>query len=74
MAVLDDTNLAHRGGLSGLRDAQRAAADYLRGGGAASDDGFGNARALHRDFVRRGASPGGSADLLAAACWLRRVV
>jgi triphosphoribosyl-dephospho-CoA synthase len=74
LAVLDDTNLAHRGGLAGLRDAQRAAADYLRGGGAASDDGFQRARALHRDFVARGASPGGSADLLAAACWLRRVV
>jgi triphosphoribosyl-dephospho-CoA synthase len=74
LSVLDDTNLAHRGGLAGLRDAQRAAADYLRGGGAASDDNFERARALHRDFVARGASPGGSADLLAAACWLRRVL
>jgi triphosphoribosyl-dephospho-CoA synthase len=73
LAVLDDTNLAHRGGLAGLRLAQRLAGDYLRGGGAAAVDGVERARAIHREFVALRLSPGGSADMLAAACWLQRV-
>jgi triphosphoribosyl-dephospho-CoA synthase len=73
LAVLDDTNLAHRGGLGGLRLAQRLAGDYLRGGGAAADDGIERARAIHHEFVAQSLSPGGSADMLAAACWLQRV-
>jgi triphosphoribosyl-dephospho-CoA synthase len=73
IAVLDDTNLAHRGGLAGLRHAQRAARDWLRAGGAARPDGLDHARTLHRDFVARNLSPGGAADLLAAACWMQRV-
>ena len=73
MAVLDDTNLAHRGGLAGLRFAQRAAREYLRAGGADRPDGLDHARTLHRMFVVRRLSPGGAADLLAAACWAQRV-
>jgi triphosphoribosyl-dephospho-CoA synthase len=73
LAVLDDTNLAHRGGLAGLRLAQRRAGDYLRGGGAWAVDGVERARAIHREFVALRLSPGGSADMLAAACWLQRV-
>ena len=73
MAVLDDTNLAHRGGLAGLRYAQRVARDYLRAGGAARPDGIDHARSLHRDFVACNLSPGGAADVLAAACWVQRV-
>ena len=73
MAVLADTNLAHRGGLSGLRFAQGAAREWLQAGGAGRDDAFDAARALHREFVARQLSPGGAADLLAAACWVQRV-
>ena len=73
IAVLDDTNLAHRGGLAGLRYAQRAAGDYLRAGGVRRPDGIEQACRLHRDFVARRLSPGGAADLLSAACWLQRV-
>lgn len=73
MATLDDSNLAHRGGMTGLRHAQQAARGYLAQGGAASDHGLSAARALHRDFVARRLSPGGAADTLAAACWMRRV-
>lgn len=73
MAVLDDTNLAHRGGLAGLRYVQRAAREFLRGGGAAREDARVHAEQLHRELVARHLSPGGSADLLAAACWLDRV-
>jgi triphosphoribosyl-dephospho-CoA synthase len=73
IAVLADTNLAHRAGLAGLRHAQQAAGDFLRDGGASHRDGLVRAQAIHRDFVARRLSPGGSADLLAAACWLLRV-
>lgn len=70
MAVLEDTNLAHRGGLAGLRFGQRAAADFLAAGGAARSDAIRHAESIHRDFVTRHLSPGGSADVLAAACWV----
>ncbi|MEZ5637223.1 MAG: triphosphoribosyl-dephospho-CoA synthase [Burkholderiaceae bacterium] len=73
MAVLDDTNLAHRGGLAGLRHVQRAARGFLDAGGAARPGGRAAAQALHADLVRRHLSPGGAADTLAAACWVQRV-
>ena len=73
MATLDDTNLAHRGGVEGLRYAQRTARDYLQAGGAAQPDGIERARAIHAAFVSRRLSPGGAADLLAAACLIDRV-
>ncbi|MEO7851386.1 MAG: triphosphoribosyl-dephospho-CoA synthase MdcB [Rubrivivax sp.] len=73
IAVLDDTNLAHRGGLAGLRHAQHAARDYLLAGGVCRADGMAQAQRVHRDFVERNLSPGGAADTLAAACWIQRV-
>lgn len=74
MAVLDDTNLAHRGGLAGLRDAQRLARAYLADGGVSQHGAIARAEAIHRHFVARRLSPGGTADLLAAAGWVLRVV
>lgn len=71
MAVLDDSNLAHRGGLEGLRFAQDAARRFLAAGGASQ--GIDAAQALAAEFVRRNLSPGGAADTLAAACWLQRL-
>ncbi|MDE2276857.1 MAG: triphosphoribosyl-dephospho-CoA synthase, partial [Burkholderiales bacterium] len=53
--------------------AQASAQGWLRAGGAFAPDGLARARALHRDFVARRLSPGGAADMLAAACWLQRV-
>lgn len=73
MAVLDDTNLAHRGGREGLRFARRAAADFLAAGGADAPDAIERARSLHRAFVARRLSPGGAADTLAAACLVHRL-
>ncbi|MCE4557652.1 triphosphoribosyl-dephospho-CoA synthase MdcB [Roseateles cellulosilyticus] len=73
MAVLDDSNLAHRGGLAGLRFAQREAAAFLAAGGIDRPDGPAAAEALAGEFVRRRLSPGGAADTLAAACWLQRL-
>jgi len=73
MAVLDDTNLVHRGGMPGLLDAQQAAQRFLQAGGAGVPDWRARARAVHHDFVARRLSPGGSADLLGAACWIAQV-
>lgn len=73
IATLDDCNLAHRGGLRGLRDAQRTAAGFLAAGGAAAPDGLARARSIGAAFVRRRLSPGGAADMLSAACWFERV-
>jgi len=74
MAVLDDTNLVHRGGLRALHDVRASARALLRAGGAAAPDALARAWTLHRELVARHLSPGGSADLLAAACWLQRVI
>ncbi len=73
LAVLDDTNLAHRGGLAGLRWAQVQAQAWLDAGGAQAPDAVARARHIHCAFVQRRLSPGGAADVLAAACWLQRV-
>jgi triphosphoribosyl-dephospho-CoA synthase len=73
MAVLDDSNLAHRGGMQGLRHAQRAASEFLAAGGSSRADGIAAARTIADDFVRRRLSPGGAADTLAAACWMQRL-
>lgn len=73
IAVLDDSNLAHRGGLDGLRFAQQAARQWLADGGAGRPGGVAAAEAIGRAFVARRLSPGGAADTLAAACWLERL-
>jgi triphosphoribosyl-dephospho-CoA synthase len=73
MAVLDDSNLAHRGGLAGLRYAQRRARQFLEAGGAARPDGLREAHTIAREFVAQHLSPGGAADMLSAACWITRV-
>jgi triphosphoribosyl-dephospho-CoA synthase len=73
MARLDDTNLVHRGGLAGLRFAQQQAREFLHAGGAVRPDALVHARAIHRAFVARRLSPGGAADVLAAAGLIERV-
>ena len=73
MAVLDDSNLAHRGGLAGLQYAQRRARQFLDGGGATGPDGLRKAHSIASEFVAQRLSPGGAADMLSAACWVTRV-
>ncbi len=70
IAALDDTNLLHRGGVAGLRFAQRAARDFLARGGVGAHDWRARAAALHRAFVARRLSPGGAADLLAMSVFV----
>jgi triphosphoribosyl-dephospho-CoA synthase len=70
LAVVDDTNLLHRGGADGLTWAQDAAAAFLAAGGIAAPDWRDRAVAIHRAFVAARLSPGGCADLLATTVFL----
>lgn len=73
LAVLDDCNLAHRGGIAGLHFAREQARNFLACGGAARTGATAHAWRIHRAFVARRLSPGGCADTLAATCFLHRL-
>lgn len=68
MAQLSDTNVYHRGGAEGAALVRDRSAAFLAAGGTARAGWEAEALACHRDFVARRLSPGGAADLLAAAC------
>jgi triphosphoribosyl-dephospho-CoA synthase len=70
MATLDDTCLLHRGGLPALEAAQRGARETLMAGGSSSAAGRRALLRLDAELVKRNASPGGCADLLAACIFL----
>ncbi|OYU42986.1 MAG: triphosphoribosyl-dephospho-CoA synthase MdcB [Burkholderiales bacterium PBB4] len=70
MAVLDDTNTAHRGGLAGAQFVKQSAQDFLNAGGVWQHDWVIAAREIHNSFVFHRLSPGGAADMLACACFL----
>jgi triphosphoribosyl-dephospho-CoA synthase len=73
VAVLPDTNLLHRGGPRGLAFARAAGRAFVAGGGVWRAGWQREARAIHAAFVARRLSPGGSADLLAAALFVHRL-
>lgn len=73
LASADDSNLLHRGGVEGLRFAQAGAREFLQQGGVHRAGWWGRAHALHKAFVARNLSPGGSADLLAATVLLHEL-
>jgi len=70
MASLDDTCLLHRGGWSAVRAARCGARRVLALGGSATVVGRQALLVLDADLLRRHASPGGCADLLAACLFL----
>ena len=70
MAAVDDTNLLHRGEGAGLAFAKVAASSFLAAGGVGAPSWRDEAERVHRAFVARDLSPGGSADLLAATLFL----
>jgi triphosphoribosyl-dephospho-CoA synthase len=73
VACLPDTNLLHRGGAAGLAFARGAARGFLLAGGVHRPGWRAHALELHRAFVARDLSPGGSADLLAATLLVDRL-
>jgi triphosphoribosyl-dephospho-CoA synthase len=70
MSVLDDTTVLQRGGLHGLAFVRQSALSFLDAGGVSHARWADTVRALHVAFVARRLSPGGSADLLAAALFV----
>lgn len=73
MKDLADTNLLYRGGDSGLNFAQESARSFLAEGGVHRPGWYKQAIKIHREFVIRNLSPGGSADLLAATLFVNRL-
>jgi triphosphoribosyl-dephospho-CoA synthase len=73
MASLDDTCVLARGGRAALAEVQNGARLVLTDGGAAQLDGRRRLKALDRRLVELHVSPGGAADLLAAALFLDRL-
>lgn len=71
IAGLEDTNLLHRAGPEGLAYARTRAAEFLASGGVTTVGWRARATAIHRAFVARNLSPGGSADLLAMGLFVR---
>jgi triphosphoribosyl-dephospho-CoA synthase len=70
IADLDDTCLLARGGQPALAAAQSGAQAVLDAGGTETAEGQAALRDLEADMLARGTSPGGAADLLAAALLL----
>ncbi len=73
MVELDDTCLLHRGGDKALQAAQSGARRVLELGGAGTREGHAQLLCLDAELMARKASPGGSADLLAASLFLHAV-
>lgn len=73
MATLDDTCLLARGGRPALRATQSGARRVLALGGIGTKPGRAALRGLERRMRRLHVSPGGAADLLAAALLLDRI-
>lgn len=69
MAHNDDTNVASRGGIKGLRWLQHYASQLLAQGGAGAEQGLVRLRQFDVACIARNLSPGGSADLLIVT-WL----
>ncbi|MFB6364935.1 triphosphoribosyl-dephospho-CoA synthase [Paenibacillus elgii] len=70
IASLDDTCLLHRGGREALHFAKQGARHVLVLGGTSTEEGWNALRQLDTGLIARNASPGGSADLLAATLFL----
>jgi triphosphoribosyl-dephospho-CoA synthase len=73
MSRLDDTCVLYRGGTAALATAKEGAAAVEAAGGSATELGSQRLRQLDRRLLDLNVSPGGSADLLAAALFLEAV-
>jgi triphosphoribosyl-dephospho-CoA synthase len=73
MRHLEDTCVLYRGGRRSLQEIQRGAGRVLDAGGASTREGMEQLLLLGAAAKARGVSPGGSADLLAAAIFLNSI-
>lgn len=67
---LTDTNVLSRSSAEGLRWMQQRASEILKMGGALTKEGFREIEVWNQECIRRNISPGGAADMLAAAIFL----
>ncbi|MFC0226439.1 triphosphoribosyl-dephospho-CoA synthase [Serratia aquatilis] len=72
MTTLSDTCVLSRGGLPALKAMQQGAVEVLQAGGFQHPAGQAALTRLEQQLLARNASPGGAADLLAAALFLDR--
>jgi triphosphoribosyl-dephospho-CoA synthase len=73
LAATTDTNVLYRGGAEGLRFIQTQAGEFL-GRGSVFEPGWQqHAESLHRQCSIKNLSPGGCADLLAAALFVHQL-
>jgi len=73
MAHVSDSNVYHRGGKDGAALVRERSRDFLAAGGTAAPDWLAHAQQSHQRFIALRLSPGGAADLLAAACLVHAV-
>ena len=73
MAHISDTNIYHRGGAGGAALVRQSSRAFLQAGGTGAVDWQDRAEHIHHQFVQERLSPGGAADLLAAACLVNAV-
>ena len=73
MRAAADTNVFYRGGESAAAHVRASAKNFLAAGGCRTSGWQARAEAVHRDFTARNISPGGCADLLAAALFIDAV-
>ena len=70
LATVEDTNILHRAGTEGQAFVRDCARRFAVEGGVDTADALARAAAIHREFTGRRLSPGGCADLLAAALFV----
>jgi triphosphoribosyl-dephospho-CoA synthase len=73
LAQVADTNVLYRGGVPALAFVQTRAQAFLGAGSVFACHWRERGEALHRDCIARQVSPGGCADLLAAAWFVHRL-
>ncbi|MEX1119322.1 MAG: triphosphoribosyl-dephospho-CoA synthase [Terrimicrobiaceae bacterium] len=74
MSSVPDTNVIHRGGREGATFVMQRAADFLHQGGIKNPLWHEVACQIHREFMAKNLSPGGSADLLAGTFFVARML
>jgi len=74
MCSAEDTTLVHRGGIEALIYVKTSSLRALALGGVRSKIGRHYLSAMNREFIRRGISPGGCADLLAGTLFVHEAV
>jgi triphosphoribosyl-dephospho-CoA synthase len=73
MQHCEDSNVLHRHSMKTLNEVQQKAVQIVSLGGMTTTSGKAAIEALDREFIRRGISPGGAADLLAVTVFFNLV-